>query len=45
LLQGWVADISGYLSSYWVLVGALTFILYYALWGCKMRHRDKDAIR
>jgi FHS family L-fucose permease-like MFS transporter len=41
LLQGVVADISSsYLASYWVIVAALIFMLYYALVGCKNVNKD-----
>lgn len=43
LLQGVVADWSGYISCFWVPLGAVTYILYYALIGSKVRRRDKDA--
>ncbi|MEG0807376.1 MAG: MFS transporter [Alistipes sp.] len=35
LIQGFVADKSSYLMSYWVVVAGLAFILFYALIGCK----------
>ncbi len=35
LLQGLVADISSYMTSYWVIFGALVYLLYYALIGSK----------
>ena len=36
LIQGAVADISGsYMTSYWVIVAAAAFLLWYALVGCK----------
>lgn len=35
LIQGYVADLAGYLSSYWVIVLSLCYILYYALFGSK----------
>ena len=36
LLQGAVADIAGYISSYWVLVAALVYTLWFALVGSKV---------
>ena len=42
LFQGWIADIAGYLSSYWVLIAALAFLLFYALIGSKVRKCDID---
>ena len=35
LVQGAVADAAGYLNSYWVLVAALAYILWFALVGSK----------
>lgn len=35
LLQGWVADAFGYLQSYWVLVVALLYMLFFALFLSK----------
>ena len=35
LLQGVVADVSSYLASYWVIFGALVYLLYYAIAGSK----------
>jgi FHS family L-fucose permease-like MFS transporter len=36
LLQNYVVDVSGsYLTSYWVIVAGLIYLLYYALVGCK----------
>ena len=41
LIQGAVADItSSYLASYWVIVAALVFMLWYALVGCKNVNND-----
>ena len=40
LIQGGVADFAGYLSSYWVIVVGLAFILYYALAGSKNVNKD-----
>lgn len=39
-LQGWVADVAGYLPSYWVIVGGLAYLLYYALIGSKNVNKD-----
>ena len=33
--QGWVADVAGYLASYWVIVAGLAYLLFYALIGSK----------
>ena len=35
LLQGAVADVAGYINSYWVLVAALAYMLWFALVGSK----------
>ncbi len=41
LLQGLVADISGsYMTSYWVIVAGLLYLLYYALIGSKNVNTD-----
>ena len=37
LVQGAVADAAGYLNSYWVLVIALAYILWFALFGSKVK--------
>ena len=39
-LQGWVADIVGYIQSYWVIVIALAYLLFYALVGSKNVNTD-----
>ena len=35
LLQGAVADFAGYINSYWVLVAALVYMLWFAIVGSK----------
>ncbi|MEA4937409.1 MAG: MFS transporter [Paludibacter sp.] len=41
LIQGAVADITvSYLASYWVIVAALVYMLWYALAGCKNVNKD-----
>jgi len=35
LLQGYVADITSYMSSYWVIMACLIYMLFYALIGSK----------
>lgn len=40
LIQGFVADISGYLSSYWVIFACIIYMLYYALIGSKNVNKD-----
>ncbi len=39
-LQGKVADMSGYLPSYWVIVAGFAYLLYYALIGSKNVNKD-----
>ena len=36
LVQGAAADMAGYINSYWVLVAALVYMLWFALFGSKM---------
>ncbi|MDE7411928.1 MAG: MFS transporter, partial [Paramuribaculum sp.] len=43
LIQGAVADATGYLSSYWVLFIATAYLLYYALIGSRVSKRDASA--
>ncbi|MFZ4583104.1 MAG: MFS transporter [Paludibacter sp.] len=41
LIQGGVADLTNsYLASYWVIVAALVYMLYYAFVGCKNVNKD-----
>lgn len=40
LIQGAVADAAGYLTSYWVIIAGLAYLLYYALLGSKNVNRD-----
>ena len=40
LIQGYVADILSYLSSYWVIIISLAYLLYYALFGSKNVNKD-----
>ena len=39
-VQGAVADVVGYVESYWVIVLALAFLLFYALVGSKNVNTD-----
>lgn len=39
-LQGWVADLCGYIGSYWVIVVCVAYLFYYALLGCRNVNRD-----
>lgn len=38
-LQGWLADISTYVTSYWLIVLCFAYLLFYALIGSKVTHR------
>lgn len=40
LIQGVVADWSGYLASYWIPIVAVIYLLYYALIGSRVTRRD-----
>ncbi|MDR0892461.1 MAG: sugar MFS transporter [Mediterranea sp.] len=35
VLQNFVADEAGFMASYWVIIAALAYLLYYGLIGCK----------
>ena len=39
-IQGFFADSIGYINSYWVIIIALLFLLYYALIGSKNVNTD-----
>jgi FHS family L-fucose permease-like MFS transporter len=39
-LQSYIADISGYMTSYWVIFIGLAYLLYYALIGSKNVNKD-----
>lgn len=41
-IQGWVADISTYQASYWVIVIGLAYLLFYGAIGSKVSHRADD---
>ena len=43
LIQGYVADIAGFLQSYWVLFIAVAYLLYYALIGSRVKRVDSSA--
>ena len=34
-IQGWIADVAGYMNSYWLIFGGIAYILFYALIGSK----------
>ena len=40
LVQNYVADVAGFMTSYWVIVVALAYLLYYALVGSKNVNKD-----
>lgn len=35
VIQGVVADMAGFMASYWVIIAALAYLLFYGLIGCK----------
>jgi len=39
-VQGWVADVAGYITSYWVIFAGLAYLLFYALIGSKNVNKD-----
>lgn len=39
-IQGWAADLAGFINSYWVIVLALCYLLFYALAGSKNVNKD-----
>jgi FHS family L-fucose permease-like MFS transporter len=39
-LQGWIADLTGYQTSYWVILVGLAYLLFYALIGSKNVNKD-----
>jgi FHS family L-fucose permease-like MFS transporter len=40
LIQGKVADLSGYITSYWVIIAGLAYLLFYALAGSRNVNKD-----
>ncbi len=40
LIQGYVADVAGYINSYWVMFICVAYLLWYALIGCKNVNKD-----
>ena len=40
VIQGRVADIAGFMPSYWVIIAALAYLLFYGLVGCKNVNKD-----
>lgn len=39
-IQGWIADKTNYISSYWLIVALLLYLLFYALVGSKNVNKD-----
>lgn len=40
-LQGWLADLTmSYMTSYWLIIACLAYLLFYALVGCKNVNKD-----
>lgn len=39
-LQGWVADLTNYMTSYWVVVASAAYILFYALVGSRVSTKE-----
>ena len=40
LIQNRVARVAGYMNSYWIILGMLAFILFYALYGSRNVNKD-----
>lgn len=40
VIQGLVADMAGFMASYWVIIVALAYLLFYGLIGCKNVNKD-----
>ena len=40
LIQEFIAKKIGYMSSYWLVVAMLCYLLFYAVWGCKNVNKD-----
>ena len=40
VIQGVVADMTGFMASYWVIIAALAYLLFYGLIGCKNVNKD-----
>lgn len=40
LLQGWLADLVGYMSSYWLILAGVLYMMFYALVGSKNVNKD-----
>lgn len=44
VIQGLVADIAGFMPSYWVIIAALGYLLFYGLVGCKNVNKTSRSI-
>ena len=40
-IQGWVADITNHITSFWVVVFCAAYILFYALVGSRVSKREE----
>jgi len=40
LVQNWIADLVGFMPSYWIIIAGLAYLLYYALIGSKNVNKD-----
>ena len=40
VFQGWVADMSSFITSYWVIFAGMLYFLFYALVGSKNVNKD-----
>lgn len=40
LIQNYVADVAGFMTSYWVIIAALGYLFYYAVIGSKNVNKD-----
>jgi len=40
-IQGWVADLTDYITSFWVVVFCAAYILFYALIGSRVTKREE----
>ena len=40
-IQGWVADLTDYMTSYWVIVVCAAYLLFYALIGSRVTKREE----
>lgn len=45
LLQNWIADVAGFIPSYWVMFGGLAYLLFYALVGSKVNKRADEKLK